>query len=82
MRDFEEIILGALYEIKTLEIDTEKKVFKINGIDLGNYCNYFEISCAGGEGFKICMVLQKCIVCANYGLDNALKEPLAVLIKK
>lgn len=79
MGTFEEILLGALHEIKTLEIDTEKKVFKINGIDFGNDCDYFEISCTGGKGSKIRMGLSKCIICANYGLNNSLKEPLTVL---
>nr|DAZ37567.1 MAG TPA: hypothetical protein [Caudoviricetes sp.] len=82
MGTFEEILAGVPQEIKTLEVDTEKKVFKLNGVDFGDGCDYFSISCTGGEGFKIHMVLSNRIICANYGLDNALKEPPAVRIKK
>lgn len=82
MGTFEEILAGVPQKIKTLEVDTEKKVFKLNGVDFGNGCDYFEISCAGGEGFKIRMELSKCIICANYGSDNALKEPYSVRIKE
>ena len=74
MGNFEEILAGVPQEIKTLEVDTEKKVFKLNGVDFGNGCEYFEISCTGGEGFKIRMELSKHIICANYGLDKAVKE--------
>lgn len=48
--------------------------------DFGDGCDYFEISCTGGEGFKIRMELSKRIICANYGFDNALKEPPTVRI--
>ena len=76
MDKFQEILAGIPQEIKTLEVDTEKKIFKLNGVDFGNECDFFEISCTGGEGFKIYMALSKRIICANYGIDNALKgEP-------
>ncbi len=74
MGTFEEILAGIPQEIKTLEVDTEKKIFKLNGVDFGDDCDYFEISCTGGEGFKIRLELSKRIICANYGFDNALKE--------
>ncbi len=75
MNKFEEILAGVPQEIKTLEVDTEKKIFKLNGIDFGDRCDYFAISCTGGEGFHIRMELSQRIICANYGFDNALKEP-------
>lgn len=75
-----EILAGVPQEIKTLEVDAEKKIFKLNGVDFGDGCDYFEISCTGGEGFKIRMELSKRIICANYGFDNALKEPPTVRI--
>ena len=31
MGTFEEILAGIPQEIKTLEVDTEKKIFKLNG---------------------------------------------------
>lgn len=75
---FEDILAEVPQEIKTLEVDTEKKIFKLNGVDFGDGCDYFAISCTGGEGFKIRMELSRRIICANYGFDNALKEPPAV----
>lgn len=74
MGKFEEILAGVPQEIKTLEVDTEKKVFKLNGVDFGNGCDYFEISCTGGEGFQIRMKISKEIICANYRITNTLKE--------
>lgn len=82
MGTFEEILAGVPQEIKTLEVNTEKKIFKLNGVNFGDGCDYFAISCTGGEGFKIHMVLSKHIICANYGLNNVLKEPPTVRIKK
>lgn len=78
METFEKILAGVPQEIKTLEVDVEKKIFKLNGVDFGDGCDYFEISCTGEDGFKIRMELSKRIICANYGFDNALKEPPVV----
>lgn len=78
MDKFEEILAGVPQEIKTLEVDTEKKIFKLNGVDFGEGCTDFSISCTGGEGFRIRMALSKRIIYANYGFDNALKEPPTV----
>ena len=82
MSSFEEILAGVPQEIKTLEVDTEKKVFKLNGVDFGNGCDYFSIACTGGEGFRIRMELSKNIICANYGFDNVLKAPPTVRSKE
>ena len=39
-------------ELKTLEIDTEKRIFRINGEDFGKGCTGFTIRCdAGKEDF-------------------------------
>ena len=35
METFEKILAGVPQEIKTLEVDTEKKVFKLNGVNFG-----------------------------------------------
>ena len=74
MGSLEEILAGIPQQIRTLEVDTEKKIFKLNGIDFGNGCDYFAVSCQGGEGFRIRMELSKHIVFANYGRDNVLKS--------
>lgn len=76
MGKFEEILAEVPQEIKTLEVDTEKKIFRLNGIDFGRGCTYFSITCTGGKGFRIRMELEKRIICANYGLNNVRKgEP-------
>ena len=62
MNKLVEILTGIPQEIKTLEVDTEKKIFKLNGIDFGKGCEEFVISCTGGEGFKIRMELSKRII--------------------
>lgn len=81
MNKLEEILTGIPQEIKTLEVDTEKKIFKLNGIDFGKGCEEFVISCTGGEGFKIRMELSKRIIYANYGTDNTLESEPEVIKK-
>lgn len=78
---FEQILAEVPQEIKTLEVDAEKKIFKLNGIDFADSCDYFGVSCTATEGFRIRMELSKRIICANYGIDNTLKEPVTLLMK-
>lgn len=33
------------HELKTIEVNTEKKIFRINGEDFGHECTGFMISC-------------------------------------
>lgn len=82
MGSFEQILAEVPQEIKTLEVDAEKKIFKLNGIDFADSCDYFGVSCTATEGFRIRMELSKRIICANYGIDNTLKEPVTVLTKE
>lgn len=42
MEKFEEILAGIPQEIKTLEVDVEKKVFRLNGIDFAEGCDFFQ----------------------------------------
>lgn len=42
-------------ELKTIEIDTEKKIFNINGEAFGEKCTEFYISCEAAEGFRVNM---------------------------
>lgn len=37
------------HELKTIEVDVEKKIFKVNGEDFGKNCTGFTISCAVGD---------------------------------
>ena len=43
----------APHELKTLEIDTEKKVFRINGENFGERCTGFQIICYDYNSFDI-----------------------------
>ena len=41
------------HELKTVEIDTEKKIFRINGEDFGKGCTGFTITCCDHDCFDI-----------------------------
>lgn len=82
MGKFEEILAGVPQEIKRLEIDTEKKIFKLNGVDFGDGCDCFDLSCKGGEDFKVRMEFSQRIVVANYGFDNALMKKVEAKFKE
>lgn len=46
------------HELKTIEVDVEKKIFRVNGEDFGKNCTGFSISCIAGnydEWFNILM---------------------------
>lgn len=50
-----EIFTESLNELKTVEIDFEKKIFKINGVDFGNGTTEFSISFEAGGDFNVYM---------------------------
>lgn len=37
------------HELKTIEVDVEKKIFRVNGEDFGKHCTGFSISGAVGD---------------------------------
>jgi len=37
------------HELKTIEVDVDKKIFRINGKDFGKDCTGFNISCDPGK---------------------------------
>ncbi len=41
------------HELKTVEIDTEKHIFRVNGEDFGKGCTSFKIICNEYESFDI-----------------------------
>ena len=41
------------HELKTIEVDVEKKVFRINGEDFGKGCTGFQIVCHSYADFDI-----------------------------
>lgn len=62
------------HELKTIEIDIEKKIFRVNGEDFGNDCDEVSIRCsANGElsaYLKVTMEAKSRIVFANYDPDG------------
>lgn len=57
------------HELKTIEVDVEKKIFRINGEDFGNDCTGFAIFCNGHRDFHIRVEVDTKVVIANYGFD-------------
>lgn len=41
------------HELKTIEVDTEKKIFRINGEEFGRDCTGFSITYCGRDAFDI-----------------------------
>ena len=56
----------APHYLKTIEVDTENKVFKVNGEDFGIGCSGFLIECTGYEEFSIEMRIDTAVRYAKY----------------
>lgn len=56
----------APHHLKTIEVDTENKVFKVNGEDFGVGCTGFLIECTGYEEFSIEMRIDTHVRYARY----------------
>lgn len=41
------------HELKTIEVDTEKKIFRVNGEEFGKGCTGFQIICNRYDSFDI-----------------------------
>lgn len=58
------------HELKTIEIDVEKKIFRVNGEDFGRRCTGFSIDCSVDrdkkEFFKVGASIKATIEFANY----------------
>ena len=61
------------HELKTIEVDTEKKIFRSNGEDVGEGCTGFTISCTPEE-FKIRAEIDTTVEFANYSSKGELQE--------
>lgn len=67
-------------ELKTIEIDTRNKIFRINGEDFGERCIGFNIHCDATEGFMVRMNIDADILfVSKYNLKG---EKLEALQKK
>ena len=52
--------------LKTIEVDTERKIFKVNGENFGMGCTGFVISCDGPGLFDIRMELDTTVRYVHY----------------
>ena len=41
------------HELRTIEVDVEKKIFRVNGEDFGKGCTGFRISCEAPDLFTV-----------------------------
>lgn len=55
------------HELKTIEIDAEKKVFRVNGEDFGKECTGFTIHCNRYNDFDIRVEIDTTVHYATYG---------------
>lgn len=53
--DMEEPQFIVPQELKTIEVDVEKRIFKVNGKPFGEDCKAFAISCDAVDGYRIRM---------------------------
>lgn len=62
------------HELKTIEVDVEKKIFKVNGEEFGKNCTGFSISCEAGnrdEWFRVFMeISQNLLFESKYDFDG------------
>ena len=61
------------HELKTIEVDTEKKIFRINGEDFGRECTGFMISCTP-DGFRLDMEVDATVHFASYSNKGVQRE--------
>lgn len=53
-------------ELKTIEVDAEKKIFRINGEDFGKNCTGFSIRCNRYDDFEVRVEIDTTVVFATY----------------
>lgn len=59
----------APHELKTIEVDVEKNIFKINGEPFGEKCTGFAIYCNGYRDFEVRVEVDTTVVISTYGKD-------------
>lgn len=57
-------------ELKTIEVDVDKKIFNVNGVPFGKRCTGFYISAETVEGFKIHMEIDTTVCLASYDING------------
>ena len=63
----------APHELKTIEVDVENKIFRINGEDFGEGCLEFTITCNPDE-WNITMRTTQDIIFSTYHNNGNIKE--------
>lgn len=58
------------HELKTIEVDAEKKIFRINGEDFGNDCTGFSIHCRRFDNFELRVEVDTTVCFSTYGFDQ------------
>ena len=66
------------HELKTLTIDTEKKIFQINGEDFGGSCTGFSIWCDGPGSFDIRMELDARVRYVHYENNEIVSDKTGI----
>lgn len=61
------------HELKTIEVDTEKKIFRVNGEDFGYECTGFMITCTPDD-FRIDMEVDTTVHFASYSSNGVQRE--------
>lgn len=61
------------HELKAIEVDTEKKIFRINGEDFGYGCTGFMISCTPDD-FRIDVEVDTTVHFASYSNKGVQRE--------
>lgn len=61
------------HELKTIEVDTEKKIFRINGEDFGHSCTGFMITCTPDD-FRIDMEIDTTVRFVSYSNKGVRRE--------
>ncbi len=59
------------HELKTLEVDVEKKLFRVNGEDFGKDCREFSINC-NSDGWRIRMEMDARVVYEGFSRTGTL----------
>lgn len=72
----------APHHLKTIEVDTENKVFKVNGEDFGIGCTGFLIECTGYEEFAIEMRIDTHVRYARYEKCKKVSDAFRPLSQK
>lgn len=65
---------GTPNELKTIEVDVEKRIFKVNGEPFGENCTGFSISCDANDGYTLRMEIDTTVHLASYAMHNGKKK--------